>query len=903
MASPWLWRSAVLLALVTATSAFFFRPQLRSTKTDYPLPQSVTPTAYAITLHPHIIEGNYNGSVNINVTCHESTNIITLHAYDELDIIQVQIKNMDTNIEITNISRNATEETISISVEKELESGVSYQLYFEFSGQLQTENTRYIEPYTQERIHGFICKSFTTSTSSHERWFVGISMSPRSLRRVFPCFDEPSFKATFQISITHWRNMSALSVMPIESSELAGDDMVYDHFLTSPPLSTSSVGVLVSDLEKNSTINVTTASGEFSVYFHNKQESYFRDLPDINTTARILEYLQNYLSVPYPLPKLDIVGVPNLYYEMTSSALGLIVMHEFAANEALSEYVNQWFVHVITPRQWELFNISDILSDFMINNAIKKLSIKMTQFQMEKIEFYYIFAGSSYGYGGYRLPSYINLQGIWFLQMLSSSLTEKTMQTALGNLIKNNMYSTFTPDMLWEEITKQSHADGTLPETITVKDLAHSWLRNQSFPVLTVIRNYNDDTAKLQQHMYIHNSSHKMTEAEQEILWPIPITYMTNSPQKAGMLQTVAWLSNKEMVIDNLPPADSFIIVNPTDSGMFLVNYDEQNWALILESLLSSEHNISAETRRKILQDVMLLTSAEELNYATALNMTLFLFNETDYSVWMLFIQTIQSIQKICKDTSAEPKLNTYIRLLLSPIFQAQSQPNYDTQNPESISFWYQGKTLLESVGYQPFIDEMYTNVNRTTPIFTYYDNETGLNILCPQNPTNESEWSTYSLQMQQFINIYLQKASCKCPGFIDYVKSVLNKTVDEEANFASYEFNQIVPLLTTCPESYNITFNFFLEHFDKLRQSYYHVKDVWSTIVSGIVSKIRSEDHLVRMTQFFEENQKKFGYTSSSVKYELQVAKKEIEKNDRITQDIELWLDQVLPRIKEHDM
>ena len=41
---------------------------------------------------------------------------------------------------------------------------------------------------------------------------------------------------------------------------------------------------------------------------------------------RLLEYIEDYLDVPYPLPKLDIVGVSDMHYEISSSILGLIAM-------------------------------------------------------------------------------------------------------------------------------------------------------------------------------------------------------------------------------------------------------------------------------------------------------------------------------------------------------------------------------------------------------------------------------------------------------------------------------------------------------------------------------------------------------------------------------------------------
>ena len=43
-------------------------------------------------------------------------------------------------------------------------------------------------------------------------------------RRVFPGFDEPAFKAKFEVSLGRWRNMTAISNMPIKEG-MQGVDM------------------------------------------------------------------------------------------------------------------------------------------------------------------------------------------------------------------------------------------------------------------------------------------------------------------------------------------------------------------------------------------------------------------------------------------------------------------------------------------------------------------------------------------------------------------------------------------------------------------------------------------------------------------------------------------------------
>lgn len=81
---------------------------------------------------------------------------------------------------------------------------------------------------------------------------------PAHARKVFPCFDEPSFKASFTISITHDPQYYALSNMPRVRLVNRKDGLVEEQFAPSVNMSSYLVAFAVIDFKYK---EKTTGSG------------------------------------------------------------------------------------------------------------------------------------------------------------------------------------------------------------------------------------------------------------------------------------------------------------------------------------------------------------------------------------------------------------------------------------------------------------------------------------------------------------------------------------------------------------------------------------------------------------------------------------------------------------------
>ena len=61
------------------------------------------------------------------------------------------------------------------------------------------------------------------------------------------------------------------------------------------------------------------------------------------------------------------------------------------------------------------------------------------------------------------------------------------------------MYGTFNESMLWDSLSKQAWTDGNLQKDMSIQTLANSWVHKPMFPLVTINRNYEDNSASLKQ--------------------------------------------------------------------------------------------------------------------------------------------------------------------------------------------------------------------------------------------------------------------------------------------------------------------------------------------------------------------------------------------------------------------
>jgi aminopeptidase N len=137
---------------------------------------------------------------------------------------------------------------------------------------------------------------------------------------------------------------------------------------------------------------------------------------------------------------------------------------------------------------------------------------------------------------------------------------------------------------------------------------------------------------------------------ESDPVWWVPITYTTRRKSNFSNTKPTHWMkAEKSIVIDDDIDENDWLMVNLQVTGYYRVNYDIDNWKLIIEHLNNPRryHEIAQSNRAQLIDDAMNLARAEILEYTTALEVTKYLSHERDYVPWKTAINNLLYIDSM----------------------------------------------------------------------------------------------------------------------------------------------------------------------------------------------------------------------------------------------------------------
>ncbi|KAJ8664407.1 hypothetical protein QAD02_006069 [Eretmocerus hayati] len=653
-------------------------------KLSYRLPLNVKPVGYRLNLTTRVgMPGetnlDYQGIVEIDATVEEATDSIALHS-----------KNL--NISKYHVMKHGEEKKfcdIKISVDSERDFLIleqishrftigMYTIAIEYTGQLRLDSRGFSVDYYQDddgRIRGYAVTHF----------------EPVHARTAFPCFDEPSFKAKFNISITHYKDYSANSNSPKISTSVPDDEgMVTTVFAETPKMSTYLVAFLVSDFE-----SIEDNEGKFRVL---ARPNAIRNASfALQMGKSIMNELENFTGIPYfdRLRKIDQVAVNRLGESRGMENWGLITYREevlfhhgddvghpdngkMIALLIAHEFAHQWFGNLVSPKWWKYTWLKEGFATFFESFIIAKIKPEWRTMEYAVIGEIWKGGLEMDGFEGPALNSdsetvediKLNFgdisyaKGAAVVRMMQHFLTDSIFQRGLQNYLDKKKDDCSDSDDLFQLIDEVAMVNRTLnlaSKSTTLGSIMDTWVNRAGYPLITVTRNYKNNSIHLKQECFtLQGTKDSCTN-----IWNVPISY--SSPKDMDFNNTTAqvWLTDESATINvDVTPRD-WILLNKQATGYYRVNYDETNWHLIIKYLKSSEksrNSIHVLNRAKLIDDAFALLRAGKLSLSILLELITVWENETDDISWIPAIDVVWWLNRRLGFTGYHKSFKEYFR-------------------------------------------------------------------------------------------------------------------------------------------------------------------------------------------------------------------------------------------------
>ena len=652
------------------------------------LPKNVVPTDYSIRIVPNIDKFAFTGAETVKVKVRSPVRQLVLNAL-ELEIVDASLDGKALPKSAIKIDKE--KELLTLALPSELPPG-DHTLALSFSGKINQQGQGLFYVHYQEQGSGA------------QKIMLGTQFEATDARRFFPCWDEPAFRARFQLTALVPENWLAVSNMPIASEKkIAGGKEV--RFAATPPMS-SYLNVFVAgepDLIESrvgpTQIRVIATKGKAELGRY-----------ALEVTAQILQYYNDYFGVPYPLPKLDQIALPGgfggamenwggiTYFESAllfdpknSSAETKQNIYEVLAHEM----AHQWFGDLVTMAWWDNLWLNEGFASWMgtkctahfnpqwevwlrrnlPRDPTRRVGItkeqamegdaRSTTHPIQQPIATEAEANSAFDDITYK-------KGQSFLRMLESFLGDDVFRDGIRRYIAAHQYSNSTTADLWNALSEASKKP--------VGEIAAGWTEQPGFPVVKVKRNANEKVRLTQERFTVNFKN------APPLQWKIPLTYSVIGQAPATLLMT-----DKTDILQNIP-ADRPLKLNVKGAGNYRVEYDEPSWSLLLETL----PKLSVEDRVNLLSDAWALAQADRAPVSLFFGLVEKLPASTDIAEREQIVNVLDFINGLLVGNPEREKFQRYARSLLRSTFETLS---WDPKQGEPPTTGNLRASLIEALG------------------------------------------------------------------------------------------------------------------------------------------------------------------------------------------------------------
>lgn len=568
---------------------------MTSENNPYRLGRTVVPSAYRIFITPNLESATFAGRVEIDVEINESVKEVKLNAI-ELELGAATVTAGGTGPRSVDLVLDETFETATFVFDAALATGTAV-VEIAFKGILN------------DQLRGFYRSTFSDAAGV-KHTIATTQFENTDARRAFPCWDEPAFKATYQVNLTVPSHLAAYSNSPISSDTDLGNGQRTVSFTPTMMMSTYLVAFIIGPFEETAPIDVDGVALRIVYPVGNGHLASHA----LEAGAFALRYFSTYFDIAYPGDKLDMVAIPDfsqgamenlgcITYRMSDllidpSKASLAEMKR-VATVVMHEIAHMWFGDLVTMEWWQGIWLNEAFATFMevlCQDAFRPQWQAWVSFGAERdlaLEIDGLHATRAVEYevispedtrGMFDRLTYE--KGAAVLRMMEQYLGAEIYRDGIRHYLGKHSYANTVTTDLWDALEEVSSQP--------VRDVMNTWILQGGYPLVTM------ENGELTQLPFAYGLATGASSIGST--WKIPV--MTRSLK--GGPTSVLLLEDAAATVTSDPP----VVLNAGGSGYYRSRYG------VAETAALADHvdELDALERATLLSDSWALLFSSQIN-------------------------------------------------------------------------------------------------------------------------------------------------------------------------------------------------------------------------------------------------------------------------------------------------
>ena len=363
-------------------------------------------------------------------------------------------------------------------------------------------------------------------------------------------------------------------------------------------------------------------------------------------------------------------------------------------------------------------------------------------------------------------------KGASIIRMMANFLGIETFNQGITNYLRKHEYGNARQDDLWQSLTDIAIRNKMLNQNLNVKEIMDTWTLQMGYPIVKVERDYKTNKLRLTQERFLMFRDASIKD-EHLYRWWIPIS-CTQSDATYFSTDTEFWMSPKSpnhitSAYCNTP-MEKALIINVQQTGYYRVNYDDNNWRLIISALNKNITSIHRSNRAQLIDDAMNLARAGYLKYEIALQLIDYLERDVEYIPWKSGLSNFKFIRKMMKRTGSYGLYKEYIKTKIEPIFNklfnSKLLETNDVMNEMLLVDLVKEACELDSI----FCEEKLSEATRSTERINRHQDHSstqlkGISLCQSVREGDEKRWDNVWKMYTESTNVSLKRRLLRALG------------------------------------------------------------------------------------------------------------------------------------------